>query len=371
MQNPLRGDDIVFSYFNSVDLRFGENAISSVNFTLYGKKAFIVTGKSGSSKKNSAMKDLLNLFDSQGISYEFFSEVEENPSFDTVDKGAELFRTKRCEFVVGIGGGSPMDVAKAIAASAKMEKKVADLYRIKDTISCYPVIEITTTSGTGSEVTQYSVLTSPDDKKLGLRTNKLFPKVAIVDPRYTLTMPVDVTISTGLDALSQLVESIISKTSTPLTDAIAVKGIELIKSSLPEVVKHASSLEHRSNVAMAATFSGLTISQTGTTIVHALGYPITSHLGIRHGLANALTLSRIVKNAQRFDPERVKIATAPFGGVNGLSEFVDSIYPRPKLKLSEKDAETFAGEIDLKSGQVLNTPGNYDFGFVKEIYMSL
>lgn len=362
---------IVFSYFNPVDLRFGENAVSSVDFALYGKKALIVTGKSGSSKKNSAMKDLLNVLDSKHISYEFFSEVEENPAFETVDRGAELFKAKNCEFVIGIGGGSPMDVAKAISASAKMEKKVADLYRIKDSISCYPVIEITTTSGTGSEVTQYAVLTSPDDKKLGLRTNKLFPTVAIVDPRYTLTMPADVTISTGLDALSQLVESVISKISTPLTDVIAVKGIELIKVSLPEVVRRASSLEHRSNVAMAATFSGLAISQTGTTIVHALGYPITSHLGIRHGLANMLTLCLIVKNASRFDPERVKIATAPFGDVNGLCEFIDSIYPRPKLKLSEKEAEIFAGEIDLKAGQVLNTPGDYDFGFVKEIYRSL
>jgi alcohol dehydrogenase len=362
---------IMFSYFNPVDLRFGENAVSNVDFTLYGKKAFIVTGRSGSAKKNNAIKDLLSVLDAKGISYEFFSEVEENPSFETVDRGAELFKAKYCDFAVGIGGGSPMDVAKAISAGAKMGKKVADLYAIKDSISCYPVIEITTTSGTGSEVTQYSVLTSPNDKKLGLRTNKLFPTVAIVDPRYTLTMPADVTISTGLDALSQLVESVISKISTPLTDVIAVKGIELIKTSLPEVVRKASSLEHRSNVAMAATFSGLTISQTGTTIVHALGYPITSHLGIRHGLANMLTLCQIVKNAQRFDPERVKIATAPFGGANGLCEFIDSIYPRPKLKLSEKDAEIFAKEIDLKAGQVLNTPGNYDFGFVKEIYKSL
>lgn len=361
----------MFSYFNPVDLRFGENAISSVDFTMYGEKAFIVTGKGGSSKKNSAMKDLLNILDSKQISYEFFSEVEENPSFETVDKGAELFGTKKCDFVVGIGGGSPMDVSKAISAAAKMKQKVSDLYSIKDKISCYPVIEIATTSGTGSEVTQYAVLTSPDDKKLGLRTNKLFPAVAIVDPRYTVTMPVDVTISTGLDAFSQLVESILSKISTPFTDALALKGLELIKNALPSVVREPSNVNYRSDVAMASTLSGITISQTGTTIVHALGYPITSHLEIRHGLANMMTLCQIVKNAERFDLERVKTATAPFGGVNGLCEFIDSVYPRPRLRLNEKDADTFAREIDLKSGQILNTPGNYEFEFVKEIYRSL
>lgn len=361
----------MFSYFNPVDLRFGENAILSVDFNMYGKKAFIVTGKGGSSKKNSAMKDLLNILDSKGISYEFFSEVEENPSFETVDKGSELFRTKKCDFVVGIGGGSPMDVSKAISAAARTEKKVSDLYSIKDKISCYPTIEIATTSGTGSEVTQYAVLTSYDDKKLGLRTSKLFPTVAIVDPRYTLTMPADVTISTGLDALSQLVESIISKISTPFSDALALKGLELIKNALPSVIKEPSNLNYRYDVAMASTLSGITISQTGTTIVHALGYPITSHLGMRHGLANMMTLCQIVKNAERFDPKRVKIATDPFGGVNGLCDLIDSVYPRPKLRLNEKDAEAFAKEIDLKSGQILNTPGNYELGFVKEIYRSL
>ncbi len=361
----------MFSFFNPVDLRFGENAISGVDFALFGKRALIVMGKGGSAKKNSAINDLVNSLNSKGISYNLFSEIEENPSFDLIDKGAEIFKSNGCDFVIGVGGGSPMDAAKAISAAAKMNKKVAELYEIKDQISTYPVIEITTTSGTGSEVTQYAVLTSYDGRKLGLRTKKLFPTLAIVDPKYTLTMPADVTITTGLDALSQLVESILSKINTPITDAMAVKGLELIKQSLHQVVREPSNIAHRSNVALAATLSGITISQTGTTIVHALGYPLTSHIGIRHGLANMMTICQIVKNAAKFEPQRVKIATEVFGGTQGLCDFIDAIYPRPKLKLSEKDAEEFAREIDLKSGQVLNTPGVYDFDFVKEIYKSL
>lgn len=361
----------MFSFFNPVDLRFGENAISSVDFSLFGKKALVVTGKGGSARKNNAMKDLINTLNEKNISYYLFSEVEENPSFEIIDKGAEAFKSNECDFVIGVGGGSSMDAAKAISAAAFMNKKIIELYPLKDKISIYPVIEITTTSGTGSEVTQYAVLTSYEGKKLGLRTKKLFPTLAIVDPRYTLTMPADVTISTGLDALSQLVESVISKISTPITDAMAIKGLELIKSSLHVVVREPSNITYRKDVAMAATLSGFAISQTGTTIVHALGYPLTSHLGIRHGLANMMTLCQILKNVERFDQQRVKVATEIFGGVNGLCDFIDVIYPRPKLKLDDKDAEEFAKEIDLKAGQILNTPGNYDFEFVKEIYKSL
>ncbi len=361
----------MFKHFNPVELHFGEDAIKSVNFSKYGKKALIVTGSGGSAKKSGVFGDLIDLLGSKHIAHEIFNEVEENPSFSTVDRGSEFFRSTECDFVIGVGGGSPMDVAKAISASAKMKKRVADLYTVKDEITCYPVIEIATTSGTGSEVTQYAVLTSPDDKKVGLRTDKLFPTVAIVDPRYTLSVPGDLTISTGLDALSQLVEGIISKISTPLMDIIAVRGIELMKESLPAVIKEPGNLYHRTQVAMASNISGIVISQTGTTIVHALGYPITAHIGMRHGLANMMTICQILKETERFAPERVKFATGPFGGVRGICDFIDSIYPKPKLKLKEKDAEFFAKEIDLKAGQILNTPGKYDFEFVKAIYMSI
>uniref|UniRef100_A0A7V3RFP5 Iron-containing alcohol dehydrogenase n=1 Tax=Mesoaciditoga lauensis TaxID=1495039 RepID=A0A7V3RFP5_9BACT len=361
----------MFTHFNPVDLRFGEGAMKSVDFSLYGKKALIVTGKGGSAKRSGAIGDLTGMLDDQKISYDFFNEAEENPSFDTVDKGATFFRSKGCDFIVGVGGGSPMAVAKAISAAAKMNKKVAELYPIKDKISCYPTIAITTTSGTGSEVTQYAVLTSPEDKKLGLRTNRLYPSLAIVDPKYTLTLPGDITISTGLDALSQLVEGILSKASTPLMDILAVRGIEMIKTSLPAVVREPNDIENRTHVAMASTISGIVISQTGTTIVHALGYPITSHIGIRHGLANMMTICQILKQVEKAAPERVKIATSPFGSVNGTCEFIDSIYPRPKLKLKERDAELFTEEIDLKAGQIMSTPGKYDFEFVKALYMSL
>ncbi len=360
----------MFRHFNPVELHFGENAVKKFDFSVYGKKALIVTGKGGSSAKSGVLDDVTERLEEQEIGYEIFGGVEENPSFETVDNGSDIFVNNGCDFVIGIGGGSPMDAAKAISASAKTGRKTSELFGIGDEISCHPVIEVATTSGTGSEVTQYSVLTAPDGDKLGLRTERIFPKAAIVDPGYTLTVPKNVTVSTGLDALSQLVEGIYSKKSTPLCDALAADALRKVKESLPIIAEDPENLRHRTQMAFASNISGIVISQTGTTIVHALGYPITSSRGIRHGLANMLTLCQVSKDVEKIEPGRVKLALEPFGGIEGLCDFIDSLYPRPKLNLTAEEIDKFSETLN-GSGQVAITPGEYPTERIKEIYMAL
>lgn len=269
---------------------------------LAGTKPLIVTGRN-SARSTGMLEHLLGQLPAAVV----FAEIEENPRTAVCDRGGALCREHGCDVVVALGGGSPMDAAKAIAVLATNDGGCADylgaeLYATPP----LPVIAIPTTSGTGSEVTPYAVLINEaDNTKRTMSGAALFPRIAICDPELTLTMPRSVTVSTGLDALSQCMEGFVSRNSTPFGDVLALEGCRLLAEFLPRAVSMPDDLEAREQVMFAALLSGCAIAQSGTTIVHGMGYAYTCHFNIAHGLANALLLAPIFVFNAGYIPEKV------------------------------------------------------------------
>ncbi|MEM4875297.1 MAG: iron-containing alcohol dehydrogenase, partial [Thermofilaceae archaeon] len=222
-----------------------------------------------------------------------FPEVEPNPSLRTVERGARLAASKGVDVVVGFGGGSPLDAAKAIAAVLALGGAPSDYLYPKAVEKALPVVALPTTTGTGSEVTQYSVLVDPDArKKVVMQGPALVPRVAILDADVTDYMPGRLVAGTGFDALSHALEAFISRRASPLSNLFALEAARIILSNLPSAVK--GSREARELMLYASMLAGVAINQAGSTLAHGLGYYLTVHHDLHHGVANALLLPHVL-----------------------------------------------------------------------------
>lgn len=363
----------MWKYFLPTKVLAGEGVVSKSAevFRETGTKAFVVTGKS-SAKKSGALEEVVNALSNFDIPYTVFDEIEENPSFDTVERGGEALAKSGCDFVVAIGGGSPLDGAKAVSVLGKNpEISCANLYN-GASFKAYPIIAIPTTSGTGSEVTQYSVLTDREGDKRGFGMTSIFPAVAFLDSSYTFTMPWPVTVSTALDSLSHSLEGeMVNAGKNPLVKMISLKATQLIKDNLPPLGDKPDDASLRGNLQYAAMLAGMVIAQTGTTAVHAAGYPLSSYKGLKHGMANAVTLNRIFERIAASDSERVKNAIKPFDNLEQLKEFLDSFgVGDVSLDISEREVEAWSVK-GAKAPHNRKTPGDFDREFYEKLYREL
>ena len=259
-----------------------------------GKKALLVTGKN-SAQKCGALADVQKVLAELKIDSVLYDKVSENPVLETIIDGAEFFTKNNCDFLIGIGGGSPIDAAKAIALTAANKLDINSIYDTSAFKKTYPLVAIPTTSGTGTEATQYSVLTdAATQKKAGFGHDLAFPVLALVDPKYTLTLSQSVTLNTGIDALSHLLEGIYSNKRSPLLYPLICQGISLIYNNLSNVLDNPSDLDGRTALSQASLYGGITIAHTSTTLQHSIGYPLTSVLGVPHGLANGIVMQQIM-----------------------------------------------------------------------------
>lgn len=251
-----------------------------------GKKALIVTGKH-SAVANGAFDDVRIALESNGVSWELFNEVEENPSIETVMRGREKALSFGAELVVGIGGGSPLDAAKAIALMAYHKNEgAAYLYKKGADSTCLPVVAVPTTCGTGSEVTGVSVLTIHEKKTKGSISHKIFPVLALVDGKYLGKAPVSVLRNTAVDAFAHMVESYVNSAASDYCRMCVAKGLELWASVKDVLVEGRAPAEDEAFTLMrASTFGGMAIAQDGTSLPHGLSYPLTYGLGLPHGKA--------------------------------------------------------------------------------------
>ena len=275
-----------------------------------GSRTFIVTGRHSARQSGLLDRVLSQLSDAL-----VFDEVEENPTSQACEAAAVICQKAGCDHILALGGGSPMDAAKAIAVLARNEGVCANFYGAdRYAVSPLPILAIPTTSGTGSEVTPYSVLVDTEEHtKRTIAGRALFPKVAILDPELCVTMPRNVTINTGLDALSQAMEGMVSVKATPLSDTLALDAICRIHHALPRAAENPDDLEARSEMQYAAMLTGCVIAQTGTTLGHGLGYYLTVEFGIPHGLANALMLTPVFQYDAVFVPETIALMAREFG----------------------------------------------------------
>ena len=260
-----------------------------------GTKVFIVIGKS----TNLAIQ-LSEWLTAINIQFEIFSIYSEPTTLD-IEKGTELTRINRCNLVVGIGGGSVIDSAKAIAALAPNKGELTDYLEVigkgrKLELAPIPCIAIPTTAGTGAEVTKNSVIKSIEHNvKVSLRSDFMYPNLAIVDPVVTLTMPPPLTASTGIDALTHLLETFVSNQSNPFIDMICREGMKRISASLEIAFHDGNNLAARENMAMASMLGGMALANVKLGAVHGFAGPLGGMYPIPHGAVCACLLPAVME----------------------------------------------------------------------------
>lgn len=291
-----------------------------------GKRALIVTG-ANSAKINGALDDVTETLSSLKIIYFIYDKVMANPTVACVYEGAEFARMNEVDFIIGIGGGSPMDAAKAIALLAVQDIPKEELFLGRFGNEALPIVMIPTTAGTGSEVTPNSILTSDIlQTKKSIVAPILFPKLALLDAKYMKNLPMDITINTALDALSHAIEGMLSIRSTDMSNYIALDSIRKITQCLRYLSPGSNqsianiSADIREKLLYGSMLAGIVITHTGTTSVHSMGYSLTYFKNIDHGRANALLLPSFMRFTAKSDQEVVNKILGPMG-LNTIDEF--------------------------------------------------
>lgn len=261
---------------------------------LGGKKAFIISGPH--LNKIGAVAACEALLKKAGIESAAFTDCEGNPSVETVEKATAMFQKSGADFIVAYGGGSPMDVAKAVGVVAKYGGSITDYegaHKVPGDI--IPLIAIPTTAGTGSEVTAFSVITDHSRQyKLTVFSYKILPTYAILDADLITTVPVGVAAACGMDALIHALEAYISTAASPFSDAMAEKAMELIGGHVRRYVANRGDLEAAQAMLVGSLFAGVAFSFARLGNVHAMSHPVSAHFNVAHGVANAILLPTIV-----------------------------------------------------------------------------
>lgn len=261
-----------------------------------GNKAFIVTGRHVA--VSYMMKQLTALLDENGIGCVIFDGITGEPTDTMIENGVEMLKSSGCDFIIGIGGGSPLDSAKAIAAMAVNEGSIADYNGKEITGEILPLAAIPTTAGTGSEATKFTVITDSEKGiKMLLKGDVLVPKLAIVDSSFTVGAPKSVTSATGLDALTHAVEAYTSRKAFSMTDTLAVSAVKRIMKYLPIAYKEPDNALAREQMSIAALEAGICINNSSVTIVHGMSRPIGALFHVPHGMSNAMLLKECLSFA--------------------------------------------------------------------------
>lgn len=295
-----------FNFYMPVNILSGEDVLNQNKriFSELGKKCLIVTGKT-SAKKSGALDDIINLFNELNIEYEIYDKITENPLTVDCYNGGKLARDTSADFVVGIGGGSPLDAAKAVCVYATNEHIVDDdIYTASVENSPLPLVLIGTTSGTGSEVSGVSVLTKKDGRKQSIGGKNYYAKYVIADAKYTYSMPFGVTVSTALDALCHAVESMFSPRADFLSIKFSFLSAKMIYPLLDKMnkTKELPNEEERNILYFASLYAGFALNKGGTGFPHGMGYALTEDFNIPHGLACAVFLPQYLKEAEKANP---------------------------------------------------------------------
>lgn len=369
----------------------GENslALAEKEFLALGQRALIVTGPNV--KKLDCFKKLTELLSKIGVAYRIYSEVTGEPDDVIVLNGLIKYRLEKCDHLIAVGGGSPIDTMKAIAALTVNSGRIADYMGKTIQGDLPPMAAIPTTAGTGSEATKFTVITDSETSvKMLLKGDCLIPNLAIVDPEFSMSSPKSVTASTGLDALTHAVESYTSRLSQPLSDLFAMSAVKRIIKYLPIAYTNGNDTEARTQMSIAAFEAGVAINNASVTIVHGMSRPIGALFHVPHGLSNAMLLEKCMSFALDGAYERF----ADLGRAVGAAEKQDSdkaaaekflaklgdicrICEVPSLEKYGIDKTEFLSQIDkmaddaLASGSPANTIKSITKDNIIGIYRSL
>lgn len=354
-----------FSFYNPTRILFGAGELNNLHKqTMPGKKALLLISNGKSTKVNGSLDRTIEQLEKAGIEYAIFDKIMENPYRSVVMEGAAFAKENTCDFILALGGGAVLDASVAIAAMATNPGDLWD-YVFGGTGKAMPlknpglpIVTIATTSGTGSEINCWGVISNPDtNEKIGFGAPELTPVLAIVDPELMRTVPAKYTAYQGFDALFHNTEVMISNGVNILSEAIALSAIENITKYLPRAVRDGNDMEAREHVAYGSTLAGITMQLTSTTAEHSMEHSMSAyHHNLPHG-AGLIMISRafyeffIERHA--CDEQFIKMAKAM--GIENADKPEDFITALVKL---QEDC----GVADLKMS---------DYGFKKEESMTL
>ncbi|MFA5341503.1 MAG: iron-containing alcohol dehydrogenase family protein [Clostridia bacterium] len=342
--------------FMPVKIIFGKDCVLNNKdvFKSTGRFPLIVTGKSGA-KKSGAFDDVMNCLN--GGPYLLYDRIEENPKVSTVEDAAMMSKKFNCDYIIAIGGGSALDAAKAIAVLAVNNMSGMELFT-KRTEKALPIIAIPTTSGTGSEVTPYSILTVDDwQTKKSFASDYIYPKYALLDPQYTYSLSADYTISTAFDAASHLFESYFSLKSTSFSQMYSVEGIHYFSKAVNAIQSRQFDEKSRNDLMYASMLGGIAISHTGTTAMHALGYSMTYFHKMPHGFSNLYFVKPYFQHMMKYEKDKTVliIEKLGFSDIYTMCDFFLGNMQRPKL--NEDQCRKYAS-LAMMQSSIKATPGN-------------
>lgn len=357
-----------FRYFMPTEIYFGDDVVlkNKEVFKRIGAKALIVTGRS-SANNNGSYNDVTKALSETGVEHLLFDEVEQNPSLETIEKAAAIGKVNKVDFVVGIGGGSPIDAAKAIAVFIRNPEINKDNVFSGQKLAGIPVVAVATTSGTGSEVTQYSIITSNREKTKKNLGQVIFPAIAFLDSRYTDELPYDITVNTALDAFSHLTEGYLSAQSTPLSDICAEKGFELFKDCLAGLLNKKLDKEFREKMMLASALAGMLISQSGTSLPHGMGYALTYNKGLPHGLANSILTMEYLKSFRDQSKIEKMLSRLQLQDLAELAGIFKGLI-KVRVEVAEEEILEYAGSFMANKDKLKNHPEPVGLEDIVRIY---
>jgi len=319
-----------FDFHVPTHVYFGAGSVLKVKDVAasLGKKALLVAARD-SMRTSGILGKVEGLLRDGGVQVATIDDVDPNPTAEAINRQTQVFNREKCDFTVGLGGGSSMDSAKAIAFLAANGTDIRQflaggsnpgLAGVKD---ARPILCITTTAGTGSEVTPWWVITNTDrHEKPGTGNDSTMARAAIVDPELMLSVPQGVTRSTGIDVLFHAMEAFLAKTATPFTDMLCREAMAIVVKWLGKVIDNGRDLEARSQLAFANTIAGIAIGEgkSSTVAIHSLGHSIGGQTNAAHGLTMAAVGPAYLRRTWQADPARYAEVARIFGADSGLSE---------------------------------------------------
>ena len=340
----------------------------------YGKKCLIVTGAT-SAKKCGALGDVASALESQGVQYEIYDKICQNPTVASCFEAGFLANSYGADFIVGIGGGSPLDASKAVAVIAAnpgiSEEK---LYAMQWDNRPLPVVAVGTTAGTGSEVTSVAVITNSNGLKKSFRNDLTYPVLSFGDPEYTMSLSDSFTRSTAVDALAHCVESVFCRSANDISKVFAVAGVKKLLKTFDKIISQgteALTLDDREQLYNASLLGGYAIAVTGTALPHALGYFLTENYGIAHGTACAVFLNEFIGYNSTVKPE----LTAEFFDEIRMDKerfkaVVSSVTPEIGVRLTDEDITELSPRWEGNAALKRNW-GEIDTAFVNSLLRKL
>jgi len=348
---------VSFDFYLPVNLRFGRGRLAEIGAAAakYGKKALLVTG--GNSVRTSGTLDRAcqSLADS-GVGFVLFDRVTPNPTTDLIYEGRDTAAAENCDCVIGLGGGSAMDAAKAVAFAMKNDGPLFDyIYGGRVCTGALPVIAVPTTAGTGSEGNGVAVLTDTRTQtKKGLKSPHIIPKASIIDPELFTTMPARIIAYTVFDALCHNLEAFTANRASPMTDALSQHGLRLIAQNARRVFADPGDLDAWESIGAASTLGGMSIAMAGVTLAHGMEHPMSSLRNVAHGEGLAAVAPAVTEINCAFAEEKHAQAAQIFGGrkASDLPELLSRLLDDLGLKVRMRDLGIRPEDIDWMTQNV-------------------